>query len=80
MTEKRNVRKQTETSAEKEKTAPITPKEEEGERLFTKKQLSESGRFSAERDILSALLEDDAMYTAEQAEKIIAEYMKGRVK
>lgn len=74
MTEKSNARKRTSKPQQ-----GIIPKEEE-KPLFSKKQLSESGRFSAERDILAALLKDDELYTAEQAKKIIDEYMKGRVK
>lgn len=61
-----------------------TPKSEEkpvksAEPLFTLRQLTESSRFSEKRDILNALLKEDALCTVKQAENIIKEYMKGKV-
>lgn len=60
------------------------PKSEEkpvkrAEPLFTLRQLASSSRFSEKRDILNALLKEDALYTVKQAENIIEEYMKGKV-
>ena len=53
---------------------------EKAERCFSKAQLVSSERFRDRRDIISALLEDDKRYAAEDAEKMIEAYMKGKVK
>ena len=53
---------------------------EKGGKLFSKKQLASAEKFSDKRDMLNALLEEEKSYTADEAEKIISDYMKGQVK
>ncbi len=47
---------------------------------FTKEQLLQSERFFNRKDILAALLTNDKEYSFEQAEQLIDDYMKGKVK
>lgn len=47
---------------------------------FTKKQLLSAARFQSRRDALGAVLSDDKEYTIAEAEKILKDFMKGRVK
>lgn len=47
---------------------------------FTKEQLISSKRFSNNKDVLSAKLEDDKEYTIKEAQEIIENFMKGKVK
>ena len=55
-------------------------KTEKRENLFTKKQLLGSEKFGGYRDILSSLLKDGREYSVEAAEKMIENYLKGKVK
>ena len=48
--------------------------------VFTKEQLISSKKFMNNKDVLSALLEDDKMYSESQAIEIIENFMKGKVK
>lgn len=48
--------------------------------MFSKEQLLSSERFRNRRDILNALLKEDSLCTVEQAENIIENYLKGKVK
>ena len=50
------------------------------EPAFPKVALVNCNRFRDERDIVSALLEDDVEYTIPEVEAMIMEYMKGKVK
>jgi hypothetical protein len=47
---------------------------------FTKESLMNAKRFRNERDLISALLENDVEYTIPEVEEMIANYMKGMVK
>lgn len=47
---------------------------------FTKGQLTGAARYQNRRDLLQAVLKDDMKYSHEEVEKIIADYMKGKVK
>ena len=47
---------------------------------FTKKQLIESNWYSHRRDILTALLSDDEMYSHAAVDKLIKKFLKERVK
>lgn len=46
---------------------------------FTKEQWLDSRTFSHRKDILNALLKDEQTYTKDQVEKLITDYMKGKV-
>lgn len=46
---------------------------------FSKKQLISSERYKNRRDLLSALLKDGELYSLEMVDKMIDNFMKGRV-
>lgn len=46
---------------------------------FSKMQIVNSKRFKENRDLLSAILEDDSVYTLEEIEVRIKEFKKGKV-
>ena len=50
------------------------------EPAFTKEALLKSKRFCDNRDIVSAVLEDGVEYTVSDVEKMITNFMKGKVK
>ncbi len=47
---------------------------------YTKDQLIHSERYRNHRDLLSALLDDGNLYSITETEKIMDQFMKGRVK
>ncbi len=47
---------------------------------YTKDQLIRSERYRSQRDLIRALLDDRKEYSAVEAEEIINQFMKGRVK
>lgn len=53
---------------------------EEEETKFDKKSLMFSNKFSDNRDLLNAMLEDDKQYSFSEAEMKIKEFLKGEVK
>ena len=58
----------------------LTEKKKKVEKpTFTKKQWLNSRTFSHRKDILNALLKDEQTYTKDQVEKLITDYMKGKV-
>lgn len=48
--------------------------------VFTKKQLIAAKRYRDRRDLLAAILEDGKEYTAEQADALVNDFLKGKVK
>lgn len=50
------------------------------EKIFGKEQLLNSERFRGKRDLAEAALADGEMYSAEEAEKIMDNFLKGSVK
>jgi len=50
------------------------------ERLFSKEQLVNSGKFAGRRDLLGILLKDGEQYSVPEVEKMIEKFMKGKVK
>ncbi len=50
------------------------------EATFTKAQLLKSKKYSERVDLLNVLLEDDKSYTSKEVEKLIDDFMKGKVK
>lgn len=59
---------------------PESLPEKEVKHLFTKEQLLTSKRFEERKDLLSAVLSKDKQYTVSEAEKLIENFMKGKVK
>lgn len=47
--------------------------------VFTKAQLLTSRKYADRRDALSALLKDGETYTLDAADKLLSQFMKGRV-
>nr|DAS27059.1 MAG TPA: hypothetical protein [Caudoviricetes sp.] len=48
--------------------------------LFSKNQVLAFDRYANRRDLLSALLKDEKKYTIDQVDKLIQDFMKGKVK
>lgn len=48
--------------------------------LYTKEQMIHSARYRNRRDLIEALLTEGEQYTTDEADRIIEEYLKGRVK
>lgn len=48
--------------------------------LFSKNQVLTFDRYANRRDLLSALLKDEKKYTIDQVDKLIQNFMKGKVK
>lgn len=59
---------------------PEQKTEEHNEPLFSKSQLVRCGRYHDRRDLVDALLDDSKKYTMGQVERLIGEFMKGKVK
>ena len=55
---------------------PETQKEER----FAKTDLLRSEKYRGESDLIDALMEDGKMYTLKEADTIVNEYRKGRVR
>lgn len=53
---------------------------ERAEAMFSKQQLVRSAKYRDRRDLVDALLDDNEKYTMEQVDKLIDEFMKGKVK
>lgn len=47
---------------------------------FTKSQILKSARYSARKDALSVLLEEDKLYSHEDVAKILDKFLKKKVK
>lgn len=47
---------------------------------FSKSQLIRCGRYHDRRDLVDALLDDSEKYTTAQVDKMIENFMKGKVK
>ena len=70
-------------SEQKEDSAPTTDGDNptvDSAPKFTKKQILESNWYSHRRDMLSALLVDDEMYSHVTVNKLIKKFLKERVK
>lgn len=47
---------------------------------FTKEQILMSAKYHDQRDLVHALLDENKKYTMESVDKLIDEFMKGKVK
>lgn len=47
---------------------------------YTKKQIMKAAKLSKYADVVQALLDDDRLYTMQEVEEIIDQFMKGKVK
>jgi hypothetical protein len=73
--------KQEETKKEEaELERPEAARTRKPENLFSKEQLIHSERFRDRRDLLEALLLSGGQYTIRQAEQMMEDYRKGKVK
>ncbi len=48
--------------------------------VFTKNTILKSDRYAKRRDLLSVLLSEEETYTMEQVDKLLDDFMKGKVK
>lgn len=49
------------------------------EAVFNKQQLLKAKRYAGKSDLLNALLKGDETYTIEQVDKILNDFLKGKV-
>lgn len=56
-----------------------TDKATDDAKLFSKRQIVLSEKYSPHRDLVEALLKDDEMYTTEMVDAMIDNYAKGKV-
>lgn len=61
-------------------TAEKSKKTVETKAVFSREQLMQSRQFAGRQDALLALLAADQTYTVKEAERLIGNYMKGRVR
>ncbi len=52
----------------------------EKEQKFSKEQLVASARYGHRKDLVSILLEDSRAYTIAEVDRLVEEFMKGKVK
>lgn len=64
------------------KTAKVQENEQvqKKESKFTKEQIVVAKRFQHQRDLVTAVLDDDKQYTMTEVETLMEKYMKGKVK
>ncbi len=64
----------------KDNAAAVERRDEPDEQKFTRGQVLSSARYRNRRDVVSALLEDGRMYTIAEVDRMVDEFMKGKVK
>ena len=62
------------------KKAPAAPAEKAASPVFSKQNILTFERYAGRRDLLSVLLEDGKMYTIDQVDDLIGQFMKGKVR
>lgn len=62
-----------------EESVQSTSAAEQKEPTFTKEQLVSSERYEKEKDLVTALLEDDKSYTIAETDKLISNHKKRKV-
>ena len=60
--------------------AKETTKQAVNEPVFTKDQIANSKKYTGNRDLIEALLEDSKTYKLSEVDKLINDYKKGAVK
>lgn len=64
----------------KDNAAAVERRAEPDEQKFTRGQVLSSVRYRNRKDVVSALLEDGRMYTIAEVDRMVDEFMKGKVK
>lgn len=64
----------------KDNAAAVEKRAESDEQKFTRGQVLSSARYRNRKDVVSALLEDGRMYTIAEVDRMVDEFMKGKVK
>lgn len=62
------------------KKTPAAPAEKAASPVFSKQNILTFERYAGRRDLLSVLLEDGKMYTIDQVDDLIGQFMKGKVR
>ena len=62
------------------KKTPAAPAEKAASPVFSKQNILTFGRYAGRRDLLSVLLEEGKMYTTNQVDDLIGQFMKGKVR
>ena len=62
------------------KKTPAAPAEKAASPVFSKQNILTFRRYAERRDLLSVLLEEGKMYTIDQVDDLIGQFMKGKVR
>lgn len=62
------------------KKTPAAPAEKAASPVFSKQNILTFERYAGRRDLLSVLLEEGKMYTIDQVDDLIGQFMKGKVR
>ena len=62
------------------KKTPAVPAEKAASPVFSKQNILTFRRYAGRRDLLSVLLEEGKMYTIDQVDELIDQFMKGKVR
>lgn len=62
------------------KKTPAAPAEKVASPVFSKQNILTFRRYAERRDLLSVLLEEGKMYTIDQVDDLIGQFMKGKVR
>lgn len=62
------------------KKTPAAPTEKAASPVFSKQNILTFRRYAGRRDLLSVLLEEGKMYTIDQVDDLIGQFMKGKVR
>lgn len=54
-------------------------KKDTGQSMFSKEQIAASDRYADKRDLVIALLDDSKKYTYATVDKVIEDFLKGKV-
>lgn len=66
--------------AGRKKEADVTETVQNVQAKFSKEQILASAKYYNQRDLVDALLDSDKKYTMETVDKLIVDFMKGKVK
>ena len=62
------------------KKTPAAPAKKAANPVFSKQNILTFRRYAGRRDLLSVLLEEGKMYTIDQVDDLIGQFMKGKVR
>lgn len=70
----------TDLGAKKDRAAAAGTESKQAEPKFTRQQVLESARYKGRRDLVSALLDGSRRYTVAEVDRMVDQFMKGKVR